>query len=145
MKHHWSDNINNNIHHNSCQSHFTTNKQLEQNIVETPQQFNTFDSGVTSRYLLFQGTFIYNIRYKRFISKTTLSFIHFKSNLAPATLPKQHPSKYIIPPQHPNTSEGSPWKIAVARNIHSSHTYSYYKSNILGEQLLLKQYSQINT
>ena len=54
MKHHWSDNINNNIHHNSCQSHSTTNKQLEQNIVETPQQFNTFDSGVTSRYLLFR-------------------------------------------------------------------------------------------
>ena len=138
MKHHWSDNINNNIHHNSCQSHSTTNKQLEQNIVETPQQFNTFDSGVTSRYLRERSSIILDTKDS---FPTTLSFIHFKSNLAPATLPTQHPSKYIIPPQHPNTSEGSPWKIAVARNIHSNHTYSYYKRNILGEQLSLKQYS----
>ena len=128
MKHHWSDNINNNIHHNSCQSHSTTNKQLEQNIVETPQQFNTFDSGVTSRYLRERSSIILDTK-DSFPKQHLVSYI--LNQILRLQLFQQHPSKYIIPPQHPNTSEGSPWKIAVARNIHSSHTYSYYKSNIL--------------
>ena len=87
MKHHWSDNINNNIHHNSCQSHSTTNKQLEQNIVvETPQQFNTFDSGVTSRYLRERSSIILDTKDS---FPTTLSVIHFESNLATAIRTKQ--------------------------------------------------------